>query len=263
MKILLRNSDEGQYVWKTAKYDFGKFYVNGDEQHQGNVVSIVNDNRKKYVKCSSCGKVFRRGDYRFEEHKANAIKPETCFGCSHLCTEDRFTINRKFVMNMDGTFTEIMENSVRLQCDRSGLWSYYDIDNERVISKCQKRQCGNATEMEISDFFTQYPGVFDDIITIDGLLDAGYNVGINSRGDSSYDIEWGLYYTLCAIINTIGIVDRFNVWFDGDKYTVYYSKKYKELFTEDSKCNYIKWDPIEMSEEVITEIKNNIKKLYR
>lgn len=264
MKILLRKSDEGQYVWKTAKYNYDDFYVDGSTIHQTNIVSIINDNRNKYVKCSSCGKIFRRNDTHFEEHKANAIKPETCFGCRHICVDDRYTESRRFAVNPDGSFKEIMESSVRLQCEHSGMWSYYDINSERAINGCKKRQCANATKIEITDFFTEHPGVFDDIITIDKILDEGYDVSIKpNSSESSYDIDWGDDYTICVIINAIGIVDRFRVWFDGDDYVVYYSKRYNELYCDVNGRKYKEWKLDEMSTEIRAEIKQKIAKLYR
>jgi hypothetical protein len=263
MKILLREYCGELYTWKTAKYNNGSFYVNGDQIRQDDIVSIINDNRKKYVQCSSCGQIFRKGDPKFEEHKANAIKPETCFGCSHLCVDHRYTIERKYKAHSDGGFSEICESEVDLKCDRTGLWSYHSITSDRAIEGCMKRQCANATEVAISDFFTQHPSVFDDIITIDSLLDAGYDVNIGYGSGTSYEIEIEDEYTLCAVINNLGIVDKFFLWYDGDKHSVYYSKRYDELFTNDRKSAYIIWNPLDMPTEMRSEIKNHIVKLYR
>lgn len=263
MKILLRNYGEEQYVWQTAKYNYGDFYVDGEKEPQYNVVSIVNDNRKKYIQCSSCGKVFRRDDPRFKEHKRNAIKPETCFNCPHMSVEDTTYLARKFTTNPDGTFTQTEERSANLTCSCTGLWSYYSINHSRSIEGCKKRQCGKATEVEIVDFFTNHPGVFDDIITIDKILDAGYNVNLPKRHEATYDIICGDLYTIGVVINTIGIVDRFVVWFEGDKHHVYYSKRYNELFCSGANHKYIDWFPMEMFDETREEIKNAIAKLYR
>ena len=261
MKILLRNYNGHPYVWATAKYNNNRFHVNGDQQSESNIVSIINDNRKKYVQCSSCGQVFRRGDPKFYTHKANAIKPETCFGCKHLIPDENHTLSRKYKVNPDGSFSEILEISVELKCAESGFWTYYDINSRTAINSCPKRQCANATEMEIDDFFTKHPGVFDDIITIDRLLDEGYEVGLQEVYDSKYDIEYEDEYTIGVVINCIGIVDYFYVWYNGDRYYVYYSKRYNELYCD---CGgYTRWNPSSMDDNLRTEIKNKIEKLYR
>jgi hypothetical protein len=262
MKILLREYDYKYYVWETAKYNNGKFYVNGRVQNENNIVSIMNDNRKNYVQCSCCGQVFRKGDKRFQQHKENAIKPETCFGCRHLYIGDSYINKSKFVCNPDGTFTEKLEKTVELQCDTVGLWNNYSINSEKAISGCKKRQCATAMELEIVDFFTQYPGAFDDIITIDSVLDEGYVASIGRGDGSSYDIVIEDDYRLGVFINSLGIVDCFYLWYEGDKHWFNYSKKYDELFM-DNRDGYeplkINGLPIELKDH----IKNLIRKFYR
>lgn len=262
MKVLLRAYGNRVYVWKTAKYNRGHFVVDECEQAWCNVVAVINDNRKKYVQCSSCGQTFRKGDPKFEEHKANAIKPETCFECEHLFVDDSFTESSKFFVRPDGTIGEKVVNSVRLSCTFGRCWAYPRITSDDAINSCSKRKCANATATEIKDFFTEYPGAFDDIITIDRLLDAGYDVGMTDRGDSTYDIEYNEdYYTIGATINKIGIVDRFYLWFEGDKYEVYYSKRYNKLFTV-SRGDYVEWKHPDLTSRIETEIKTKIKNLY-
>jgi hypothetical protein len=179
-----------------------------------------------------------------------------------LCTSNEFVVSKKFTVNSDGTFSEKIERSVRLECNRTGFWSYYDINHPESINQCKKRQCGDAVEIEISDFFTEHPGVFDDIITIDALLDNGYHVNITNSGSSSCDIYAEDEYTLGVYINSLGIVDSFYVWYDGDKYTLYYSKKYEALFCESAGGKYVLWSPFDMRTYLMDEIKAKIAKLY-
>lgn len=263
MKILLREYNGEKYVWETAKYRNGKFYVDGSDIAQTRVISIVNDNRKNYVQCSCCGEVFRRGDHRrFQEHKENAIYPETCFGCPHLSVGSVYKSNVKYTYNPDGTFCESLKREVELQCSQASGWSYAEITSDRAIRSCKKRQCANAVEIEIEDFFTQYPGVFDDIITIDALLDAGHNVKIPSRYDDGYTIVYEDAYEIQAVINTIGIISSFNVFYQGDWVNIHYSKKYDKLFRE-RRCKYEEWNSPFMDPSDYNEIKAHIAKLYR
>lgn len=263
MKILLRYHNEGQYVWKRAKYNQDNFYVDGEREPQSNIVSIINDNRKKYIQCSSCGQVFRRGDPRFEEHKAKASSPETCFKCKHMSVDDAIFVGRKFIANPDGSFTEKAERTVNLTCSNSGLWSYDSINSNRAIHNCKRRQCGTAKETEIYDFFISRPGVFDDLITIDKLMDDGHNVTLRNGVDSTYEIAYDDDYTVVAVINSIGIVDRFIVWYDGDKHIVYYSKKYDELFRSNPASKYVVWEHPDVPDDRRTVIKEKIANLYR
>lgn len=263
MKILLRDYYDERYVWKTAKYNNHKFYVDGDSMMESNVVSIINDNRKNYIECSCCGQVFRRGDRRFETHKANAIKPETCFDCPHLCTENEMLTKTSFAINADGCFVRKTEEEVILTCAKGGYWSNYNIKSRDAINSCKKRLCADAEEINIVDFFTMNPGVFDDIITIDSLLDNGYDVMMHDRNGFAEDIIAEEDYTIGVIVNRLGIVDRFYVWYRGDKYNIYYSKRYNELYTNmNQNREYTIWNPVELGTEIRNEIKAHIAKLY-
>lgn len=259
MKILLRKWNDEHYVWKTAKYNNNHFYVNGNEVNEVEIVSIVNDNRKKYFQCSCCGQVFRKGDPRFETHKENALKPSACFDCPHLSVHRLSHKVPKYVMAPDGTYREKVEYAVTLECSKTGVWSYDSIDSDSAIESCKKRQCYNATEVEIQDFFTDYPGVFDDIITVDALLDNGYDVNLRV-GSITHTItdEWS--YTIEAYINKLGIVDHFVIYYGDGKYDVYYSKRYHKLFCY---CGgYAEWSIYNMDEKTETEIKEEIARLY-
>lgn len=265
MKILLRNYGREQYVWETAKYHDGAFYVNRDKIKQDNIVSIVNDNRKNQIECSCCGQTFTKGSRKFQEHKENAVKIETCFDCPNMVVDYEGEIKRIFRRDKNGHFIQKAEDYVSLRCTRSGMWQYDRIESAEVISNCKKRRCGDATEIEINDFFTNNPSAFDHIITIDVLLDAGYDVRISSEGYefASYDIYEEDDYTIGVCINRLGIVDSFYVWYNGDKHFVYYSKKYSELYESGMFHKYDVWHPWDMENEIRAEIKAKIAKFYR
>ena len=261
MKILLRNYASQQYVWKTAQYRNGIFFINTNKIKQNNIVSILNDNRKNRVECSCCGETFRKGDPSFHAHKENAIKPETCFNCPNMTFEYDEDIKRTLKRDKDGSFIQKSTDRVTLRCTRSGLWTYDNILSQEAINNCVKRRCANATEIEISDFFTKNPGAFDDILTIDALLDYGYNVDVCDC-DNYCDLDYEEEYSIGACINKLGIVDCFYVWYDGDRHYLYYSKKYNELFHSDLYNRYDPWFSWSMSDEMRNEIKNRIARFY-
>lgn len=266
MKILLRNYGNQQYVWKTAKYNYGSFIVNGEPINQTEIVSIVNDNRKNYIQCSSCGQVFKRDDVKFHIHKQNASSPSTCFGCKYAQVDDAYEEKRHLEFNKYGEIVEKFERKVRIVCgkDSSSWWSTpYDITSTDSICNCNKRQCVDATEMEIYDFFTEYPGAFDDIATIDGLFDYGYNEVFVPNCGHSFDIEFDDNWTIGVYINQHGIIDRFYVWFECDRFWLHYSKKYDELFFVGNNHQYKAWHLPNMSDQDRSKIKEHIAKFYR
>lgn len=262
MKILLRGFDGEQYVWKTAKYNNQMFHVNGNPVNQTEIVSIINDNRKNYIECSCCKQIFRRGHRRFQVHKENAIKPETCFNCDKCMAENKRTIKQKFEGDPYRGFIEQIEYEVDLVCTNIGRWSYYGINSDVAISRCAKRQCADAVEVEIADFFTKNPGVFDDIITIDSLFDNGYDVSINNMGSMcERDVINTDDYTIGVCINKLGIIDKFYVWIGSNMDYIYYSKRYDELYYREDTRYHI-WDQWYLTDDMKNEIKNQIAKLY-
>ena len=50
MKILLREYNSEDYVWVTAKHNGEYFVVDGEIIEEYRIVSVINDNRKNYIK---------------------------------------------------------------------------------------------------------------------------------------------------------------------------------------------------------------------
>ena len=263
MRILLRNYHEMSYIWKTAKYNMGNFWVDGEQVQQVNIVSIINDNRKNYIECSCCGQIFRRNDSKFAIHKANAIKPSTCFNCPNLAIIDCNSEKRVLSMNKYGEFIEKIERNVSPVCNKSVNWwtPHRSILSQEAICDCKKRQCADAMELDIVDFFTEYPGAFNDIATIDSLFDMGYDVFL-PHNLQTFDIEFGYGWTLGVCVTKFGMIDKFYVWFEGDKYWLCYSKKYNELFHVGNDGKYELWNAFDLSPEERDKIKACIAKLY-
>jgi hypothetical protein len=262
MKILLSKDNGNVYVWKTAKYNEGRFLVDGNPISEDRIISIINDNRSNYSKCSCCGQIFKKGDDRFEEHKRNAASPTTCFGCRHLVVEDYDQLDRKIEIDANGEFVVSTKKLAELKCGESGYWSYDSINSSAAKGKCKKRQCADAELVEIEDFFTKYPGAFNDIITIDALLDDGYDINYVGGEEREIEIVSEHNYAIYVIINKQGIVDSFYVWVPGESWTVRYSKKYDKLFWVKGSGN-VEWNPDEADEDIKRKMHKIIAKLYR
>ena len=261
MKILLREYNRAPYVWVTAKYNENQFVVNGEKIGNCRIVSVINDNRKNYIQCSCCGQTFKRGSRKFQIHKENAKNPQTCLNCPSLQTENERIVTTKYTMDEDGNARQILERSVRLVCGKYGYWEHPLINSEDAVCCCKKRQCADAKEVEIVDFFTEYPGAFDDIITVDKLLDMGFNITLRSNRGTEYEFALEDNYTIGVNVNRLGIVDHFFVWFEQECYYVYYSKKYNEIYWD---CGqYVPFYLEEMDDSTREEIKEEIAKLYR
>ena len=260
MKILLRRYKDMNYVWETAKYDGHDFYVNDDKITESNIVSIINDNRKNYVLCSSCGKMFPKNGQKFKKHKAEAKTINPCLNCPKLRARELSPKKRRFIFKKDGTCVERQDGAVELLC-YYGMWNSFPIDSNEALETCKFRKCTNAYQVEITDIFTKYPGVFDDIITIDTILDNGYKrILYSDRHETSYVIDDN--YMIVAYVNNLGIVDKFTVETEWYYWTLWYSKKYSKLFECDDEGNYMDWEP-DISETKIKEITNCIEKLYK
>ena len=134
-----------------------------------------------------------------------------------------------------------------------------DITDPNLLRLCKFRACGNAKAQEIHDIFTDRPGVFDDIITVDKLLDNGCISNNPLSGAPEYQLDSD--FSIWATVNRIGIVDHFTV-IDYDYVSLYYSKRYDSLFMV-SDGKYTPWIPDTYSEEYAEKIKNDIAKLYR
>lgn len=260
MKILMRWHCGEPYVWVTAKYNENGFVVDGEKIDECDIVSIINDNRKNYVRCSSCGKIFPKKGKKFAKHKEDSPTITPCLNCNKKRLSERASAKVKLIMNDDGTFTEKSERIVDLMC-HIGIWSDYKCTSNEAIRSCKYRQCEKAKAEEISDTFTKYPGIFDDIITVDKILDNGImhiNWSDNCLAEYQIDEEVGL----CAHVNNLGIVDRFYIDNSKGCYYIWYSKKYDEFFW----CDYVGysiWYPRNMDKADVYKIKETIRNLYK
>ena len=261
MKILLRRYGDLRYVWETAKYNGNRFVVNGETVDETNIVSIINDNRKNYVRCSSCGRMFPKNGNKFEKHKEESSSINPCLNCPKLRAKEISPTKKRFIFRDDGTCVERKDTSVELLCHYS-MWNSFFIDSDEALETCKFRQCEHADAKEITDTFTKYPGVFDDIITVDKILDNGYSrILYSDSNETPYVLDDDRI--IVAYVNKLGIVDRFTVENDCYYWTVWYSKKYSRLFTCDDFAGdrYAEWKP-DMSEEKAKEITDFIAKFY-
>ena len=254
MKLLLRKFGDECYVWRNAEMkNETNFIVDGKEVKQANVVSIYSAHRNKFVKCSACGTILKNTDEEIKEHRLKGTTSATCFGCPNLKEYGSKTKSCKYVLQDDGKYIATIKKEMNLICGRS--WYHnYNINSQEARTNCIYKGCIVATMESIKDVFTEYPGIFDDIITVE---------------DRDQKRDGTTWYTLkgrdniIAIVNAINIVDGFMVSRYSNNWNVVYSKKYNEFY-----CiwngKYRKWKLTEdvMPHETLQRIKSKIVSLY-
>ena len=230
MRVLLRNYDGEQYVWKKAEVKSAtKFTLeDGCDVSQAEIVSISRDNRKKFVKCSACGEIIRNTPEAINEHKLKGTTSATCFGCRYMREMGSKQLSVKYTLQEDGSYSANVKKSLHLVC--TATWSTPDINSENARGYCKFKQCATAEMKAIEDVFTKYPNVFDDMITVDKVLDNGFTERkeYSSRGQVEYKLK--ARNNITAVVNKLNIVDYFVIDYRNHRITVLYSKKYDKLF---------------------------------
>ena len=205
--------------------------------------------------------MFPKKGKKFAKHKEEARTINPCLTCRSMITNEKTETITKYVINDDGTFTKKTETVVDLLCN-SHFWITPQCNSEEAINGCKLRQCETAKGEEIHDTFTDLPGIFDDIITVDKILDNGYE---QINWSDNYVTEYSINSSigLRAYVNRLGIVDKFYIdTYDYGGY-VWYSKKYDEFFTYSGSDTYTIWVPKGLNEEDKLGVKAYIRKLYK
>jgi hypothetical protein len=112
----------------------------------------------------------------------------------------------------------------------------------------------------IEDIFTKNPGIFDDIITSDKIINAGYKTRLQWNGTyTAYQLNGR--NQIYALVNNLNIVDSFIIRYHNYEWRVFYSKMKNELYY-DRRGVYGVWNPSEVSDSTVRYIKNKISELY-
>lgn len=262
MKVLLRRWEGKEYVWEDAEFRGTHFFVDGEAVSESEIVSVYEDNRSEYVKCSACGQTFKKSDEEIEKHKTRYKDINTCFGCNNLYRDfrRRSSSTERFEHIEDNRYRIITEQEACLRCDKAYTWnSYSPIGSDNAQTNCKYKACETATYDAIEDIFTRHPGIFDDIITVDKIVEVGYKEKSGSYNGSYYRLNGR--NTIWAYVNSMSIVDFFSVEYNGYSWSIVYSKKLDKLFWM-SGGKYKEWNPEVVNENTKEYIKGKIKELY-
>lgn len=229
MKILLRSD----YTWHEATYDVKSqiFNVDGNPIQYTSVVSIKDDNRNQYVTCKGCGATIPNNPEDIAKHMALGTSRETCLTCQFK-RPNYTSLSRddvSLIRNDDNTYTEVQKRNLTLYC----LQQYYkghrtNIHDPNGMSHCIYKDCATKGTTSFTDFFTEHPNIFDDIITVDALDKKKWH--FISKADHVIIFTAMGSPRLHAKANHMGIIDRFTLEFRSSAYDFVYSNKYDKIF---------------------------------
>lgn len=253
MKVLVRNHNGQEYVWKEATYKNSLYIVKGYSYGVAEIVSVMDDDRGNLVKCSACGEYFTKDSPEIEKHKNRYKDINTCFKCDVLYCRPTGDNKTTYEQMDDESYNRVVKTPCNLSCDHG--WYTYPIGSPEAQEGCKHKPCATATMLEIEDIFTKHPGIFDDLATVDKVVEIGYksvdgnNYKLNGRNN------------IVAHVNSVGIVDHFTFHYGSDWFNLVYSKKLDKLFNL-GYYNYEEWNPDWLSESTKTYVKNKIAELY-
>lgn len=262
MKVLLRSYNGEQYVWKKAEVKNTNHFTleDGSTVAQTDIVSISRDNRKKFVRCSACGAIIRNTPEEIKEHSLRSTTSATCFGCQYMRECNSKQLSVKYTLQEDGSYVASVKKNLKLACAVG--WNRVDINSQDARNGCKFRLCATAEMQSINDVFTKYPGVFDDMITIDKVLDNGFTERREYTNGNVVEYKLKARNHIIAVVNKLNIVDRFVIDYRGHTISVMYSKKYNKLFGI-SNGKYIELNGVWfMPDNTFTNIKTKIASLY-
>lgn len=224
-RILLRKD----YRWHDASWDSKKnrISVGRNNYSETEIVSVENDPRTKYVKCSACGDFIKNTKKEIEAHAAMSKSSEACLHCNNLYVEEKDTIKESFVKNEDGTYTKTKKTACQLLCGYS--YGSHQIDTDKARSHCRYRNCNANTIAKIDNVFLNYPGVFDDIAMVDALDTSKWEIYTRHSNDH-ITFKLKSRYNILVYTTNLGIVDRFICSYRSNNHEIMYSKKYDKMF---------------------------------
>lgn len=225
LRVLLRSD----YRWYNADWDGQSklFSINGNVLAQTNIISIENDPRGKYVQCAKCGSIIKNTKKAIEAHAQLGMSSKTCLTCKYLKSYNETEVKESFVKNDDGTYIRTRKTTCSLGC--GNVYNKTPIDSSDARTGCMYRRCSINTIQPISDIFVKYPGIFDDMATVDAL-DMNKWEMIYKGLDNSATFRSKGRYNIRVHTTGLGIIDRFECNYRSNYHIMAYSKKYDKIF---------------------------------
>ena len=252
MQVLRRDTTK----WILVKYDKSRNRLtdmHGNSICEYNIMSIKNDERTTFMKCSYCGEIVSNTPEGIAEH---LTKKQNCLKCGLVTSSTIKELDVSYEKQDDGTYIKEQKTSCKLYCSNS--WSNVEIDSPDIAHACKYQGCTKDRLTPLGGFFSKYPNAFDTVATVDALGDNWkytYRAGINCM------YEYKGRQRIVAVVNHMGIITQFEYSYYDNTYTFVYSAKYNKIIWingynySDTCCSSIK-------ERTLTVLMNIIKEIY-
>jgi hypothetical protein len=228
MKVLLRSD----FKWHECGFNTstGRLLLkdNPNSISDTDVISIHDDERKKYVQCDHCGEILKNTEKAIKEHCSKKCDEKACFTCPYLGEQKYDSKVSKYTLLPDGTYKVKREETASLQCRLN--YRRLPINSQEARNSCKYRNCKESEDnfKPINSFFIEYPNAFDELLTVDALSEKEWT--FCSHYSNRFDFKARKKFTLYARANAKGIITEFIYKQRHDNYSFMYSKKYNQIF---------------------------------
>ena len=263
MKILLRSD----YQWHEAKWNPTSKVIslidNDNAINETQIVSIQDDERSKYVICKNCGETILNTPAAIKKHYELSKSSKTCLSCSACRQSEVKEVSKKYVENPDGTYDISTKVNAKLYCANKYYYKSIDINSPNARQQCKYAACERTGVEAYQDIFTKYPGLFDDILTVDVLRKKQWKFIEKLSMTRECVFKVPINFNLYAVVNEFGFIDHFYYTFRHCNYEFVYSPKYLKLIWKmwnryiEDKPNY------DISDSVIEKLQKKVIELYK
>lgn len=266
MKALLRSYNGESLVYVDVKFANNKFYFKDDKTldyriTEWNIIDVAYDNRDKYVICSNCGKMIKNTPEAIEDHWKEEENKKNCMKCRH-CIEkypDR-PFKKSYEYDPETQmYIATSKYTVNLVCNAA--YHYRTINTALADENCIYLKCKNASKIQISDMFTEYPHAFNILPTVDMLVGKRWKFVEVERLSGHLIYCHPSMKTLKAYVNNKGIISYFQLRTGDSISTFMYSSKYDKVFYRAGE-RYGKEHPWNLSESRRESAFNKVKELF-
>lgn len=270
MRILLRQFDDKEYVWKEATYENGNYLVEGEGAIGYTRIVAVDGLYENKVMCKNCGAIIDNTPEAVMAHYKEREAQVDCSKCEHLTFGRNRTVTNRTMKKVDSAddLFDFLENCYEvtetftspLYCEVLG-YRTAEVNRDHIESNCTYGACRRKGVGQLPDIFHKYPGIFDAAITSDVLLKKKYTCDGYADYCRAFEYDMKCRGTVKALVNKLGIVDRFAISYRGKTVYYAYSEKYDRLFWVNGAV-YREDNPYWMPETKLAEVKKKIKALY-
>ena len=269
MRILLRRFSNKEYVWKEATYENGNYLVEDEGAMSFTNIVAVDGLYENKVMCKNCGAILDNSTEAIMAHYKEREAQVDCTKCEHVTFSRNRKVTNRTIEKVDDDILDLFESDIYevtetftspLYCDVLGYRSV-EVDRNHIESNCIYGACRRKGVGPLPDIFHKYPGIFDTAITSDVLLKKKYTCDGYGSYCSAFEYDMKCRGTVKALVNNLGIVDRFEISYRGKTIYYAYSEKYDKLFWINGAL-YREDNPYWMPETKLAEVKKKIKALY-